>query len=409
MHGSGGWLTGLVLWFATGAVFAEDVAIGERFELHSERLDETRAYQVHLPAEYGARPGARYPVLYLLDGDYNFHYVTGLVEQLSTMSQRIPPVIVVGVSDLGPDSYRGYMTETPGGGEKPIFARFLIEELRPAIESRYRTAPQALLAGHSIGGMFTLSTLLAAPEAFQAFIAVSPALWGDDFAFVDRAAKRLQSGDALPAHLYLSLADEKDMGVYSFIGDLERHPAPDLAWEFKRFAGENHDSVGLPAIRHALLRYFDGYEMDRARFDAMGTDPDKLLAAYRALAERLGYEPVLPNAIGKIIGFYAARERFGDIDTLAAGVEKHFPASFPTVASQAVLAHHRAGHAGRSRTMLTSLLERHPRSVAAHEAAATIRAGNEPVARRHRERAVTLASEQELPRWRLNQLEAAVR
>lgn len=408
MRGIQGWFFGLIFWCVGGAANAGEVTIGERLELDSELLGETRSYQVYLPPAYTAHPGARYPVLYMLDGDYNFHYVTGLVDQLSTLSQRIPPMIVVGVSDRGSDSYRAYMTEIPARGGMPEFARYLIKELKPAIEKKYRAAPRSMLAGHSIGGLFVLLTLLAEPEAFSTWIAISPALWGEDYAFLDRADARLKSGQALPARLYVSLADEKEMGVYSLVGSLERFAVPELRWDFRHFPDENHDSVGLPGIKHALLQDFDGYELDRERLDALDTDPEKVIGAYREYAARLGHEPLLPNTFGRIITFYAGRDRYEDIEKLVAMTEQHFPLSYPEIASQAAVAGYRAGRAEQARTSLLALADSHPDSVTVLEALGTVHAGNPEKVNRYAVRALELAREQDLPRWRLNQLEAAV-
>lgn len=408
MRGIQGWFIGLIFWCVAGAANAAEVMIGERLELESELLGETRSYQVYLPPAYAAHPGARFPVLYMLDGDYNFHYVTGLVDQLSTISQQIPPMIVVGVSDRGSHSYRAYMTETPARGGIPEFARFLIKELKPAIEKKYRAAPRSLLAGHSIGGLFVLTTLLAEPEAFSTWIAISPALWGEDYAFLDRADARLETDQALPARLYVSLADEKEMGVYSLVGSLERFAVPELRWDFRHFPDENHDSVGLPGIKHALLNDFDGYELDRERFDALDTDPEKVIGAYREYAAQRGHEPLLPNTFSKIIAFYAGRERFEDLEKLVAMTEQHFPLSYPEIASQAAVAGYRAGRDDHALASLLALANSHPGSVAVQEALGTVHAGDPDKANRYAVRALELAREQNLPRWRLNQLEVAV-
>lgn len=49
-------------------IAADTVVLGERFETHSESLGEVRTVQVYRPADYALR-SARYPVLYLTDGN----------------------------------------------------------------------------------------------------------------------------------------------------------------------------------------------------------------------------------------------------------------------------------------------------------------------------------------------------
>ena len=55
------------------------IQIGSRHQITSEYLDEEREFQVYLPPTYYFNDKNDYPVIYLLDGDYNFHYVTSLL------------------------------------------------------------------------------------------------------------------------------------------------------------------------------------------------------------------------------------------------------------------------------------------------------------------------------------------
>jgi len=57
------------------------------------------------------------------------------------------------------------------------FLGFIETELIPYIDKTYRTHPFRLLEGHSLGGLFTASTLLEKPEILQGFIIMSPAFW----------------------------------------------------------------------------------------------------------------------------------------------------------------------------------------------------------------------------------------
>ena len=82
------------------------IEIGQKFTLKSTILKTERAYNVYLPPSYfSANDKATYPVIYVIDGDYNFHYLTGLIEQLSNIGSKIPEMIVVGVSDIGQEDY----------------------------------------------------------------------------------------------------------------------------------------------------------------------------------------------------------------------------------------------------------------------------------------------------------------
>jgi predicted alpha/beta superfamily hydrolase len=70
-------------------------------------------------------------------------------------------------------------TVAPGG---KAFLRFLAEELKPEIESRYSVdSGDTTFIGSSLGGLFGAWTLLTAPTTFQRYILASPLIcWNVD-------------------------------------------------------------------------------------------------------------------------------------------------------------------------------------------------------------------------------------
>src|SRR3712207_3662198 len=108
----------------------------------------------------------------------------------------MPEMIVVGISntdrtrDLTPtrvarlpdNPNAGFPTS--GGADK--FLKFIETELIPMVESKYRTQPYRALAGHSLGGLFAVHTLVTKPELFNSYIAVSPSLQWDNYEEIDR-------------------------------------------------------------------------------------------------------------------------------------------------------------------------------------------------------------------------------
>ncbi len=161
-----------------------------------------REVQVWLPPGYGADPARRHPVLYLHDGQNMFDALAAGAEWgVDETAQRLvaagaiePPLIVAVAS--GPDRMRDYTPtampdiRTPPGAVAPMvgggaaaYARFLVEELKPLIDTRYRTRPEAAhtaLGGSSLGGLVSLWLALQHPQVFGAALVVSPSLWWDD-------------------------------------------------------------------------------------------------------------------------------------------------------------------------------------------------------------------------------------
>lgn len=165
---------------------------GERFTLDSTAIPGRR-YHIHvrLPEDYARNPEARYPVVYLLDGDSLLPMLAPL-HLFMTYEDSVPEVIMVGIGygTFGEGNRRGddYRIPLPGGtvpqgGGAPAFARMLRDELVPQIDARFRTDPERrILMGQSMGGQFVLWSAWTEPDAWWARI-VSNASLGDAAAF----------------------------------------------------------------------------------------------------------------------------------------------------------------------------------------------------------------------------------
>jgi len=82
------------------------------------------------------------------------------------------------------------MTRSAPSAAPTRTSSFFRSELQVLIERQYRTQPYKILIGHSDGGRFALHTLLHAPDTFDAYIALSPAVWSDDGVFVGACGRR---------------------------------------------------------------------------------------------------------------------------------------------------------------------------------------------------------------------------
>jgi predicted alpha/beta superfamily hydrolase len=167
----------------------------EVHEFHSEILPDDRMVQVYLPPQYMEQTDRRFPVFYLHDGQNLFDgrtsYVAGKTWRAHTTADRrtleglIEPVILVGIANTG---LRRMAEYTPtrdfrmGGGEGRSYGRLLIEELKPKIDSSYRTltgAEDTGLGGSSLGGLISLYLGWEYPEVFGKLAVMSPSLWWD--------------------------------------------------------------------------------------------------------------------------------------------------------------------------------------------------------------------------------------
>ena len=197
----------------------EPVVIGERFEVESEILGETRPIIIGKPQSYDSGQDS-FAVVYVLDGAGHFHHTTAITRFLAA-NDRIPEMLVVGVPNF---TNRGRDLTPPAEGDVDLslfpdhggaddFLRFLTDELMPWVGERYRTRQHRVLIGHSLGGLFALHTLVTQPEVFAGYIAISPSLQWDDQALVDQAETFFEDMDELVADLYMTMGDEGGCGA----------------------------------------------------------------------------------------------------------------------------------------------------------------------------------------------------
>jgi predicted alpha/beta superfamily hydrolase len=163
-------------------------------QVSSRNLDHARDVVVYLPPGYDASE-ARYPVLYLHDGQNLFdpdtahvqgqHWRIGETADALIAAGTLPPLIVVGVANAGSERIHEYTPTADarlGGGLADAYGRFLIDELKPTIDAAYRTLldPASTgLGGSSLGGLVTLHLGLARPDVFGALAVMSPSVWWD--------------------------------------------------------------------------------------------------------------------------------------------------------------------------------------------------------------------------------------
>jgi predicted alpha/beta superfamily hydrolase len=184
--------------------------------LESRFVETSRDVIVYLPSEYNESDG-QYPVLYLHDGQNLFDAATafagndwGLDELAEELIQKreIQPLIIVGVYNAGEQRMAEYthVRDRRGrGGRAKAYARFLVEDLKPFIDSEYRTLPDRAntgLGGSSLGGLVTLYLGLHHPDVFGKLIVMSPSVWWANRAIL-REVRKLRG--SLPQKIWLDI------------------------------------------------------------------------------------------------------------------------------------------------------------------------------------------------------------
>ncbi|RKH56797.1 alpha/beta hydrolase-fold protein [Corallococcus llansteffanensis] len=150
---------------------------------------------VWLPPGYDADTQRRYPVLYMHDGQNLMDVVTSFAgewkvdetAQALVTNGQVEPLIIVGVYNTA-DRIAEYTPvpfppEYPNAGRADVYGQFLINDLKPRIDTEFRTKPgpeSTGLAGSSLGGLVSLSLGLKHPEVFGRLGVVSPSVWWAD-------------------------------------------------------------------------------------------------------------------------------------------------------------------------------------------------------------------------------------
>src|SRR5207302_853409 len=169
----------------------------------SRTLGNRRDILVYLPPGYRRFLRRRYPVLYLQDGQNLFDAATafagvewGVDETAQRLIRRklIEPTIIVAIANTGPDRIHEYAPtrgiidskakrKKRSRGLARKYGKFLIQELKPLIDSKYRTKPEAEftgLGGASLGGLLVMTLGLWFPNVFSRLAVMSPSVWWDD-------------------------------------------------------------------------------------------------------------------------------------------------------------------------------------------------------------------------------------
>ena len=63
-----------LLFFVLQSGFSQEISIGKRDKVYSEILRQDREFSVYFPPSYNIAVNQKYPVLYILDGDWERFY-----------------------------------------------------------------------------------------------------------------------------------------------------------------------------------------------------------------------------------------------------------------------------------------------------------------------------------------------
>ncbi|MCI3937682.1 alpha/beta hydrolase-fold protein [Chryseobacterium aahli] len=241
------------------------LTIGEIRTLKSKILNEERTLNIYLPQGFDKTKS--YPIIYLLDGSMNedFIHVSGLVQFFNLM-YAMPETIVVGIANI--DRKRDFTFHTdlkdlqkdyPTTGHSDQFINFLEKELKPYIQSQFKTT-DTYLFGQSLGGLLATEILLKKPEMFNNYFIISPSLWWDDESLLKQANQLLSKIPDTKKFVYVSVGKGEHpvmiKDAESFYDILKKSSKKNWTVEYKMMETDNHATILHRSLYEGLVKLF---------------------------------------------------------------------------------------------------------------------------------------------------------
>ncbi|PXY40086.1 histidine kinase [Flavobacterium cheongpyeongense] len=231
--------------------------------IKSEKLGTDRRITIGLPASYETNPSKKYPVLYLLDGDYLFDAFSGAINY-GVYWDDLPEMIIIGIhQNHDGERYDDSMIDQNVGvpfekGEE--FFEFIGGELLPYIEKKYRTTPFKIIAGHDITASFANFFLYKDRPLFNGYICLSPELAPKmEIRIAEKFAQVKE-----PFFYYLSAGEGDIKKIKEPIEKLDSNIKiannPLVNYKYDVFKNATHYTEVLYSIPNALYHIFEVYK-----------------------------------------------------------------------------------------------------------------------------------------------------
>ncbi len=271
----------------------EGINIGHIDTIYSKILNEEREILIYLPEsiKHSEYRREQYPVIYLLDGRYNFLQLVSLEKQYAEKndSKILPEMIIVGISNENQNKRQLDYSPTNSGNDKTDrrgdqFLNFINNELFPHIESQYPAASKnRTIIGHSFGGVAVLNALSRHSEMFENYLLIDASFWFDNELFLKDPKYSLKNKNISNKNLFVGIANTSQYGSsietipkdtisankyirhsLKLIDQLEKsQTGPNLNWKY--YENDNHGSSVFPAQLDALRFFYSWFEFKEER------------------------------------------------------------------------------------------------------------------------------------------------
>lgn len=278
---------------------------------HDLTSSEGLTYRIIVAPPVGSAPTAGYPVIYVMDGNAWAPMVSEVIRTNLDFGTRskVESAVVVGIGYPIAGAFdmtrRDWDLTTPtsveadkGGnrvGGYEAMARFIEQRVKPDIEKRFPTdRKRQTLAGHSLGGLFTLRTLISHPDAFQNYVAMSPSIWWNNAVLLKEAAALKPTPGQRAARVYIG------------VGELEQYWTPtyraEMEVQLRAAAAADPSVLGGKSVDAYMADMGSSKMVDNAREMAKVLGGKGLEVHFDLFPEEDHFS-VLPSQFGRAIPF----------------------------------------------------------------------------------------------------------
>tara|TARA_R110002012_G_scaffold140822_3_gene298501 strand:+ start:282 stop:1433 length:1152 start_codon:yes stop_codon:yes gene_type:complete len=265
----------ILLFLLSISSFSQAIEVGKKDSIESKILQKTRNFKIILPSTYWQYSKIKYPVVYILDGDFLIQSTSGIIEYMSKTGQ-IPEMIQIYISntdrtrDFTPThttiNYEGeedISLQNSGGGTN--FLEFLNNELVEYIDKNFRTNSYNIIIGRSFGGLIGGFDFLQEKTELNSYLLIDPSFWWDKQRTV-KLAENIDYKTIKNKRVYISSSDNLEFSDYivnmrashiSYFEKVNKVDSTKVKLEF--FEQNTHGTVTIPSLYNGLVFLFDDY------------------------------------------------------------------------------------------------------------------------------------------------------
>jgi predicted alpha/beta superfamily hydrolase len=227
------------------------------FTLFAPTNQQNYRIRVRLPASYATNTTKKYPMIFKVDGQWDFLLAASAFNCLYFDGQ-MPETIFVGIdwgdiegnihSIRARDLLPSPLPNFAGSGQAKIFVNAIVNDILPELHKRFRLDGQEFLLGGSWGASFATYALLEQPQVFDGAIAIA----GDYIVAADAMQQQIQAlvgSNALNGkRLYVGLGkyDAVAPTVLNYVETLKKAKLNGLNIKLDYLEGFGHSGMNIP-------------------------------------------------------------------------------------------------------------------------------------------------------------------